>query len=94
MSLEDRDLFAIDFESVHFLECRSQIIRTIEADLTASLTNTLMRISVGDLATLTKDVLQLAPAAPGRQVVNSQTVSGSVWSVTTTAATTSPRSRA
>lgn len=93
MSLEDFNLFAINLESVHLFECRLQIICTIKAHFTTTLANPLMGIRVGDLATLAEDILQLAPAAARRQIVNCQTVSGSVWSVTA-ATTASPRSGA
>lgn len=93
MSLEDFDLFTIDLESVHFFQCRFQIIRAIEAHFAPALANALMGIGIGDLATLAEDILQLAPAASRRQIVNGQTVLGSVWSVTA-ATTASPRSGA
>ena len=62
MSLEDFDLFPIDLESVHFFQCRFQIIRAIEAHFAPALANALMRVGIGDLATLAEDILQFAPA--------------------------------
>ena len=69
MSLEDFDLFTIDLESVHFFQCRFQIIRAIEAHFAPALANALMRIGIGDLATLAEDILQLAPARKKEKLV-------------------------
>jgi len=84
MGLEDFNLSSVDVEPLHFFQSMLQVISRIETNFATALANSLMCISVGDFSALSENVLQLAPAATRRQIIDSQTVSSSVRPVTAT----------
>ena len=63
MGFKNFNFLAIDFVPIHLLECRLQIVGGFKADLAPSTANALMRIRIGDAATLAEEILQIAPAA-------------------------------
>jgi len=63
MGFKNFNFLAIDFVPIHVLEGGLEIVGGFKADLAPPTPNALVRIRIGDAATLAEEILQIAPAA-------------------------------